>query len=115
MRCFFLSSRRRHTRCALVTGVQTCALPICLIHGLSHESVLQHFIDHTMICASFNPPEKAYDTFPAAVIHQYVETFEPSLRRLRSPLKLRENLRAIRQIAGIAGSESLDRNAKRNA
>src|SRR3546814_2574884 len=25
---FFLSSRRRHTSCALVTGVQTCALPI---------------------------------------------------------------------------------------
>src|SRR3546814_7380146 len=29
---FFFSSRRRHTRCALVTGVQTCALPI------SHQS-----------------------------------------------------------------------------
>src|SRR3546814_9178204 len=28
--CFLFSSRRRHTRCALVTGVQTCALPICL-------------------------------------------------------------------------------------
>src|SRR3546814_10771436 len=27
---FFFSSRRRHTRCALVTGVQTCALPILL-------------------------------------------------------------------------------------
>src|SRR3546814_5221088 len=27
--CVF-SSRRRHTRCALVTGVQTCALPISL-------------------------------------------------------------------------------------
>src|SRR3546814_9852569 len=27
--CVFFSSRRRHTRCALVTGVQTCALPIC--------------------------------------------------------------------------------------
>src|SRR3546814_8359225 len=25
---FFFSSRRRHTRCAFVTGVQTCALPI---------------------------------------------------------------------------------------
>src|SRR3546814_18617777 len=25
----FFSSRRRHTRCALVTGVQTCALSIC--------------------------------------------------------------------------------------
>src|SRR3546814_12458922 len=29
--CFY-SSRRRHTRCALVTGVQTCALPILLGH-----------------------------------------------------------------------------------
>src|SRR3546814_1907179 len=26
---FFFSSIRRHTSCALVTGVQTCALPIC--------------------------------------------------------------------------------------
>src|SRR3546814_7562378 len=33
--CFyvFVSSRRRHTRCALVTGVQTCALPICQPDG----------------------------------------------------------------------------------
>src|SRR3546814_10606381 len=30
---FFFSSRRRHTSCALVTGVQTCALPIC---GVDH-------------------------------------------------------------------------------
>src|SRR3546814_1847148 len=28
---FFFSSRRRHTICALVTGVQTCALPICFV------------------------------------------------------------------------------------
>src|SRR3546814_6212510 len=28
---FLFSSRRRHTRCALVTGVQTCALPISLL------------------------------------------------------------------------------------
>src|SRR3546814_8336885 len=31
--CFFFSSRRRHTRCALVTGVQTCALPIFITGG----------------------------------------------------------------------------------
>src|SRR3546814_6781185 len=31
---FFFSSRRRHTRCALVTGVQTCALPILPFLGL---------------------------------------------------------------------------------
>src|SRR3546814_16913260 len=30
--CFFCSSRRRHTRCALVTGVQTCALPISILY-----------------------------------------------------------------------------------
>src|SRR3546814_10572894 len=30
--CCFFSSRRRHTRCALVTGVQTCALPILNPH-----------------------------------------------------------------------------------
>src|SRR3546814_17216314 len=37
---FFFSSRRRHTRCALVTGVQTCALPICASahdHGFEIE------------------------------------------------------------------------------
>src|SRR3546814_2640511 len=35
---FFFSSRRRHTRCALVTGVQTCALPIC--HGAAAACAL---------------------------------------------------------------------------
>src|SRR3546814_5696921 len=40
---FFFSSRRRHTRCALVTGVQTCALPIsahelALCDGLRRQS-----------------------------------------------------------------------------
>src|SRR3546814_10335273 len=34
---FFFSSRRRHTRCALVTGVQTCALPIVLPDGLMFD------------------------------------------------------------------------------
>src|SRR3546814_1523449 len=38
---FVFSSRRRHTRCALVTGVQTCALPISeesLIRGTPTEA-----------------------------------------------------------------------------
>src|SRR3546814_15160881 len=41
---FFFSSRRRHTRCALVTGVQTCALPIwnrgCACHRPTRRSRL---------------------------------------------------------------------------
>src|SRR3546814_5253608 len=32
---FFVSSRRRHTRCALVTGVQTCALPILGVRSIT--------------------------------------------------------------------------------
>src|SRR3546814_3013599 len=37
---FFFSSRRRHTRCALVTGVQTCALPIYVsVAMLDHVSL----------------------------------------------------------------------------
>src|SRR3546814_2114408 len=36
--CFY-SSRRRHTRCALVTGVQTCALPI-----LTGESLIKDLV-----------------------------------------------------------------------
>src|SRR3546814_4297676 len=36
---FFFSSRRRHTRCALVTGVQTCALPIYFL-GVEREQRL---------------------------------------------------------------------------
>src|SRR3546814_9852213 len=37
---FFFSSRRRHTRCALVTGVQTCALPISSTKLAVHKSLL---------------------------------------------------------------------------
>src|SRR3546814_1365874 len=36
--CFCFSSRRRHTRCALVTGVQTCALPICTFQMREHAA-----------------------------------------------------------------------------
>src|SRR3546814_7302818 len=48
---FFFSRRRRHTRCALVTGVQTCALPILLQrfglpttlpNGLDPDALLAH-------------------------------------------------------------------------
>src|SRR3546814_2340873 len=46
---FFFSSRRRHTRCALVTGVQTCALPISIhsytmltVNADNHE-LMRHY------------------------------------------------------------------------
>src|SRR3546814_3828029 len=36
---FFFSSRRRHTRCALVTGVQTCALPIYRAREIADSAI----------------------------------------------------------------------------
>src|SRR3546814_6825279 len=36
---FFFSSRRRHTRCALVTGVQTCALPISSLYRNKYDNL----------------------------------------------------------------------------
>src|SRR3546814_1509323 len=47
---FLFSSRRRHTRCALVTGVQTCALPI--YHGVEVAPVfLEIDRDHFQVVA----------------------------------------------------------------
>src|SRR3546814_1526761 len=43
---FFFSSRRRHTRCALVTGVQTCALPISTLSAPIHAKAPE-FVDQS--------------------------------------------------------------------
>src|SRR3546814_15934503 len=50
---FFFSSRRRHTRCALVTGVQTCALPISwhaagLVRAALHTQNLTRLAQHSV-------------------------------------------------------------------
>src|SRR3546814_14368819 len=37
---FIFTSRRRHTRCALVTGVQTCALPISIAPYLREHKLV---------------------------------------------------------------------------
>src|SRR3546814_19649112 len=41
---FFFSSRRRHTRCALVTGVQTCALPIFIEFQIAKDGLVPNLI-----------------------------------------------------------------------
>src|SRR3546814_2067435 len=41
---FFFSSRRRHTICALVTGVQTCALPISPLAGGLEPMLGEHHL-----------------------------------------------------------------------
>src|SRR3546814_20352487 len=46
---FFLSSRRRHTGCALVTGVQTCALPISQLGATRGKTMARTAIHQPMI------------------------------------------------------------------
>src|SRR3546814_20268482 len=53
---FFFSSRRRHTRFALVTGVQTCALPIWSLDKTMSTSATASPADGT---APDPTPEKA--------------------------------------------------------
>src|SRR3546814_3530056 len=50
---FFFSSRRRHTRCALVTGVQTCALPISLMHDNTY--VRTHLVTQRLMRLTWRP------------------------------------------------------------
>src|SRR3546814_10579929 len=83
---FFFSSRRRHTSCALVTGVQTCALPIFALYAdVSRIDPVRH--------AGF---------LPALVVdrRQQQWTFRAVAdRRLRHALELR------RAEVGLAGNE----------
>src|SRR3546814_13189382 len=68
---FFCSSRRRHTRCALVTGVQTCALPIYPVVSLARRATVDRILDGLR-------DQKGFDLAQAA------EGFQDGLLRLQT-------------------------------
>src|SRR3546814_17492232 len=73
---FFFSSRRRHTRCALVTGVQTCALPI-FAHPTRQEQIGQNMVKQEDPVA-----RKNYETFLAAEkANPYLDGYSEALGR----------------------------------
>src|SRR3546814_2178881 len=93
---FFFSSRRRHTRCALVTGVQTCALPI--------------FIDAFLILARENehaPLTEDFDVAPQ--VEEEVEKVRPLLEGKPVELELvvaaRPRLHASPRVLSVMRSE----------
>src|SRR3546814_1502401 len=85
---FFFSSRRRHTRCALVTGVQTCALPIFLglavvLGGFEAALRRQHFVEggyHLGRRARIVDQNRA--DFIAIIVHRLIERFADGLGEL---------------------------------
>src|SRR3546814_2987949 len=56
---FFFSSRSRHTRCALVTGVQTCALPI--LKRDTKEGLSTWVCGYSLLAGGQGNEEKVYD------------------------------------------------------
>src|SRR3546814_9853629 len=72
--CFFFSSRRRHTSCALVTGVQTCALPICHWRTMTFLGALR--CDRLTAPCVFDGPING-ECFLAYVRQQLVPSLEP--------------------------------------
>src|SRR3546814_11758635 len=70
---FFFSSRRRHTRCALVTGVQTCALPIYPVFPVMPGRIITK-----PPSAELRPDQKDEDSLPPyedldRMLHMLVE------------------------------------------
>src|SRR3546814_7462912 len=61
---FFFSSRRRHTRCALVTGVQTCALPISHVATLPDTVPIWGESDESCANGVFRHPPDARVPIP---------------------------------------------------
>src|SRR3546814_5586933 len=58
--CFFFSSRRRHTRSALVTGVQTCALPISTMSGQTVEVINTDAEGRLVLCDAITWAQREY-------------------------------------------------------
>src|SRR3546814_5439104 len=96
---FFFSSRRRHTRCALVTGVQTCALPIYrseVVRQPAHKCEGCPRTKADDACAAVDDPisRHAAEAYPLPVALLHPGQFDlgqcaPRLRSAGRPLQCR--------------------------
>src|SRR3546814_16695093 len=83
---FFVSSRRRHTRCALVTGVQTCALPILPVDRTADRPTGLESVEHRVLTyadlKSLEPnrdrraPTRTLDIHLTANLERYMWSFD---------------------------------------
>src|SRR3546814_6793299 len=82
---FFFSSRRRHTICALVTGVQTCALPIFQLAGSAASPLVVHLFyiaGHPSIPMPLTPDELCQiRKLTLAYYDEHADSFERSEER----------------------------------
>src|SRR3546814_20684972 len=90
---FFFSSRRRHTRCALVTGVQTCALPI------SHAILSGVFLHGLYLAGVW----WAIGEGVPAGLSGIIAGLQPLLTAAAAPLLISERLRPGQRIGHVIG------------
>src|SRR3546814_11545877 len=120
---FFFSSRRRHTRCALVTGVQTCALPISGVvipvarlerqwpgGPVKGTFTARYGLDNTFL-GSFTMTAKSEDDLPA-MLDQAVERIDGLYRnalaqgQLGPDPQLKTGAAALDRASGQPGTAS---------
>src|SRR3546814_7615021 len=96
---FFFSSRRRHTRCALVTGVQTCALPIyheqsvvaLTLASIYREAGRTDDAVQVLVDADKNIPNSAEVKYDLAMLYERqgkMDEFEALMKRDRKSTRL---------------------------
>src|SRR3546814_12072553 len=70
---FFFSSRRRHTRCALVTGVQTCALPIFRRFSSAHAAYAPLLLNSAGSRPAFDRQSSESEAFRSGAVPHLVQ------------------------------------------
>src|SRR3546814_858039 len=104
---FFFSSRRRHTRCALVTGVQTCALPISLSAERARSDIQERHDAFAQAITSRDARKAAQDVDRPWIAGRAI----PLARNVTLPRALRANVNTTLLFSG--GSVSLGQAAQR--
>src|SRR3546814_20440342 len=107
---FFFSSRRRHTRCALVTGVQTCALPIFGrgVGDVDRADAVREHADTVALKAAQHGPGRAGAEGRGGDARQAGERVADLRLQVPNPVRAREHLLARTYVwvsRGLAGDD----------
>src|SRR3546814_3924134 len=96
--CFFFPSRCRHTSCALVTGVQTCARPIPLAAPFRISRGVKHSAEAVVVEIHEGGCRGRAESVPYA---RYGETIESVLQQIESARQAIANGASRAQLAGL--------------
>src|SRR3546814_19630877 len=112
-RVFVFSSRRRHTRCALVTGVQTCALPILALDQVLPRLAAEPLLQRAVAMAADGTAAEKIQTVLGTEI-------EANAERMASPADVLRRAAEVATAKGLIGTliglvEMLDKQKDTNA